>query len=105
MCFNSVQPRVYEEYMRTAKKTHRCCECRLPIHPGERYQDVFGVWDGEADQFKTCSTCLWFRERLVSHELEVGCSVYESYPGFGELWEAVYDEPEAIDLFDLLRKR
>ena len=37
-------------------KPQLCSECRQPaIQPGQTYQDVFGVWDGEASTFNAVS--------------------------------------------------
>lgn len=58
------QPEVYREKMRTARKPHTCCECQRQIAPGEKYQDVWGVWSGERKSFATCESCAELRERV-----------------------------------------
>ena len=104
MCFDAVSPSVYRENYRTARKKHVCCECRLPILAGERYQEVFGIWDGDASTYRTCAVCEWFRERLVLVEIKAGCRSSEANPGFGFLYEALSDEHgEDMGLVDLLR--
>ncbi len=40
-----------------ARKVHRCDECCRSINPGERYEYVFGVWDGDQSTYKTCADC------------------------------------------------
>lgn len=45
----------------TAKKDHKCCECRQPIATGSKYEYVFGVWYGDPDTHKTCLDCLSVR--------------------------------------------
>lgn len=40
-----------------ARKFHRCTECRGWIAPGETYLKTFGVWDGDAAGYATCSDC------------------------------------------------
>lgn len=42
---------------RTARKCHTCTECRTTIQPGDVYEFVSGVWDGQASTFKTCTLC------------------------------------------------
>ena len=45
---------VYRSSTPRARKPHRCGECGGPIEPGEKYEYVFGVWDGWIGVFKTC---------------------------------------------------
>jgi len=49
-------PKTCNVTFRTARKDHRCCECRRPIVKGERYEYTSGVWD-EPASFKTCADC------------------------------------------------
>jgi len=59
---------VYNAARRKARKQHKCYECSGVILPGETYEYVFGVWDGRADNFKTCSHCVdlrtWVKNNL-----------------------------------------
>ena len=64
-----------------ARKIHRCCECRRGIKPGEKYQRISGIWDGQPLRFKTCAECADIAARF-RHYLE-----YEDLPPFGELFE------------------
>lgn len=48
--------------MRTARKAHRCCECHRDIAPGDRYEEITGVWDGRPDRFRTCVSCKFLRD-------------------------------------------
>lgn len=41
----------------TARKQHKCYECRGAIQPGERYHRFAGVWAGEFASFRRCSDC------------------------------------------------
>jgi len=63
-----------------ARKIHKCCECRDTINVGEKYEYVFGKWDGEIGVFKTCLSCVSVRNNMF-------CSgfVYE------ELWSAMQE--------------
>jgi hypothetical protein len=90
VCFDyDNYPTFFREQHVKARKHHRCCECSLPICPGEEYQSYFGVWDGEPRTYRTCSVCAWFRERVAESEMEHGCRAHEAYPAFGELLEAL----------------
>jgi hypothetical protein len=63
-----------------ARKSHTCCECRLPISVGELYEYTSGKWDGRMDVHQTCLPCVEIRNTL-------GCDGYI----FGMLWESVRD--------------
>lgn len=41
----------------TARKPHKCYECRGSIQPGERYHKFTGVWGGEFASFIRCVDC------------------------------------------------
>lgn len=55
-------PEIYTASTPTARKHHVCEECGCPIAPGERYEYVFGKWDGTVLTFKTCDRCLDIRQ-------------------------------------------
>lgn len=65
----------------TARKVHRCCECRRTIEIGERYELVTGRWqdDDKFRAYKTCDECREIRYALVCDG--------DWY--FGGLWEAI----------------
>jgi hypothetical protein len=67
---------VYRSSMRKARKAHKCSECHQAIAIGERYEYVFGVWNGVWNTYKTCPDCLEVREEFF-------CSGYYH----GRLWE------------------
>jgi len=49
---------VFRESWPTARKPHKCSECRKPINAGERYHRVFGVVRGERPTVHlTCCRC------------------------------------------------
>lgn len=50
-------PSAYREVHRTARKPHRCEDCRATIAPGDRYLYISGVWDGRGDSFRRCAEC------------------------------------------------
>lgn len=49
-----------------ARKLHRCCECYGAINPGDTYEKVFVVQDGDASNFKTCQKCTEARDWLLN---------------------------------------
>ena len=58
-------------YRRTtprARKPYRCEECSGPIAPGERYENVVGMWEGDFSTFATCERCVdlrtWVRNNI-----------------------------------------
>lgn len=54
---------IYRASTPKARKEHRCEECGGPIKPGEKYEYVFGVWDGSwVSIFKTCERCFDLRQ-------------------------------------------
>jgi hypothetical protein len=61
-------PDFYSEYFRTARKEHKCCECEVPILPGDRYVACAGKWDGAVDEFKQHLPC-YHIARFVNLEL------------------------------------
>jgi len=71
-------PSVYTEEWKKAKKVHKCCECGLPIMPGETYQLFKGCYEGKWERYKTCRECNDLR-----HELESDGEM----PPFGHLAE------------------
>jgi hypothetical protein len=70
-------PTVFNAQEHRARKTYRCGECGCDIRPGERYERVFGVWDGIADTNLTCERCVDFRKWLA-FSLPCFCWCYEN---------------------------
>jgi hypothetical protein len=52
----------YFSEVRTARKSHVCEECAAPIMPGDKYEYVFGKWEGYVSIFKTCERCRDIRQ-------------------------------------------
>lgn len=82
-------PSAFNETYRTARKEHRCCECRSTIRAGERYRYVSGVWDGQGCSFKQCGDCA---ELSVAFTTEAAYP--EEAPGLGMLVEFITDGDE-----------
>lgn len=83
-------PDVFREKIRTARKEHKCSECRQPILPGEKYEHVTGLWEGHWGTFKTCSACMELRDRFF-------CAGYV----FGEVLQDLKDVLNEVDDWDL----
>ena len=73
-------PTFYSGSDPVARKPHKCCECRRTIQPGERYERVSGLWDGDFEEFKTCYDCVSMRSALF-------CTYC-----FGSLWSDLADD-------------
>lgn len=85
-------PELYRSTKHTARKNHNCDECGKLISVGEKYEYVFGIWEGKANVHKTCSVCLDIRrvffcdgwifegvfEELHNHIQEVGGEISEN---------------------------
>ncbi len=52
----------HKQKIQTARKKHRCYECLKDIQPGEKYEYVSGVWDGDLLVYKTCLDCKSIRD-------------------------------------------
>lgn len=65
MCTDYDPPDLYVATFRTARKQHLCFECGRRIEVSERYEVVFGVWEGRADTMKTCEQCTVARDLLM----------------------------------------
>ncbi len=61
-----------------ARKTWRCAECQRPINPGDRYEYVFGKFEGDLFTERTCAPCHEIRKAFV-------CGDWV----FGQLWDAI----------------
>ena len=60
-------PEVSSVSIRAARKQHKCEECGCNILSGDRYEYVWGIWEGWQDSFKTCPRCLDLREWVKAH--------------------------------------
>jgi len=69
---------VYQCKTRRARKPHQCTECLRVIKPGEQYEHVNAMWDGEWAVIKTCLMCVAIRR-------DFGCGMH------GSLREDVWD--------------
>ena len=88
MCGYGEAPSVQWIEAPIAWKAHKCCECLSVISPGEKYERISGVWEGEFQTFKTCMICAEVR-RTANSDLRDD----EGIP-FECLWETVGVEYE-----------
>jgi len=65
-CSDYDAPAVYQSRMVLARKPHGCCECNRTIEPGERYEVVRGLWDGQWSGYTTCLGCVRIRQHFCS---------------------------------------
>lgn len=89
MCFDydGERAEVWREATRKARKPHRCSECSGPIAVGDRYFNIFSVYEGNADTYRCCPKCQLVREEIHRQETDRGCAEYESWPHIGGLSE------------------
>ena len=78
-------PSVSSDEIRTARITHKCCECPNPILPGQKYHLFKGCYEGKWGRYKTCMDCNGIR-----HELS-GLYRDDEGPAFGELAEWAHE--------------
>lgn len=88
MCYDVETPDFCRCEVVTARKEHRCDECRRIIGRGETYERFFGVMYGDPYTAKTCSGCLDIRDEVLRHERAMGCEWNQSLPPIGELLSA-----------------
>ncbi len=48
---------VYNEYILKARKPAKCGECRKTIEPGEQYEKVKMLYEGDWLTYRTCAEC------------------------------------------------
>ena len=48
----------------TARKQHKCGECRRTIEAGEKYNREVSLYDGDISTYKTCLDCMSIRREF-----------------------------------------
>jgi len=71
---------VHDARVCASRKTRRCEECGGAIQPGDLYERVWGVWEGESMTFVTCTICREIRGALF-------CSWT-----YGMIWEDLLED-------------
>lgn len=65
LCDSVDYPTLYNKRLVAKARTpHKCTECWGTIQPGEPYERVSGVWDGDFKTFRTCSRCVNLRDAV-----------------------------------------
>ena len=77
-------PTFYREQYYTAKKPHKCSECRKSIAVGEKYRYIAGKWD-KLLIFKQCLSCAALMEAITFLSPDTGLC----YSG---LMQELYDQ-------------
>jgi len=94
MCDDEDGPEAYQEFVRRARKAHRCYACRETIPRGDYYQYSSGIWDGEPGSYRHCLRCAQMLAALTelskaSVRLDLNCGVS---------FEAAFDRPPPPEL-------
>jgi hypothetical protein len=59
---------IWRESFHVARKEHKCCECRTAILPGEKYANIFTLYDGYAGNSKQ-HLCCWSMARHINMDI------------------------------------
>lgn len=93
---------------RTARKEHKCCECRMVIAVGQRYEVRAQFNDGRAFQNKTCLPCAEIRNAFFCEGWYYG-SVWSDIESAlfdrGPLNSACLDKLSTVDAKQFLQRR
>lgn len=57
MCTDSEPLQLKRETFPVARKQYKCCERGSDIGPGEKYQCITGLFEGQFDTYRTCLIC------------------------------------------------
>lgn len=77
-CYCDYEPATfYRASIRKARKECRCYECSRTIKPGEMYEYVASMWEGEFDVYRTCSHCHDLRQ-FVKNSVPCYCWAHGS---------------------------
>ena len=76
---------------RIARKSHKCCECKQEIKPGEKYRYSSGIWDSVPESYKQCNTCAAIFDVCIDINNEQN-NFLEEGPAFCNLVEFVETE-------------
>lgn len=98
-----IEPSCFIKKERTARKSHRCCECGSEICKGDVYEYCSGVWDSSPESYKTCNSCsalrIGYRE-VSGEDLAFGYLMEEIsgcfYKGYGAV-EFAKDHRELLE--------
>jgi hypothetical protein len=83
---------IWRESFPVAKKEHKCCECRTLILPGERYCNIFTLYEGDASTSKQ-HLCCWSMARHINLDI-VGHDLVRELTGLATCAYAMGDIPQ-----------
>lgn len=99
---------VYSASTPRARKRYSCDECGTPILPGDRYENVFGVWDGWPTTFRTCEPCydlrVWVKNNIPCLCIMHGNMDEEMTVAIDEAYQRARDEVVGLR-FGFLRRK
>ena len=94
--------------IRMARKVHRCCECRQPIEPGQRYEVRAHFEDGSVSTYKTCLSCAEIRNTFFCEGWYYG-SVWSDIESAmfdaGRLNSACLDRLSTVEAKQMLQRK
>jgi hypothetical protein len=79
------QPEFCNEETRTARKEHKCSQCKNIIYPKEKYRYIVGKWNGDLNWFKRCFKCDELLKWVISETEEYQYAL-------GDIFDSAYDE-------------
>lgn len=96
-------PELYSETCASARKAHKCCECKSKISKGDKYWNIKGKWDGQFASYKMCNSCYQLGQFLMKRE---NCFHWSFGTLFEEIQESDLDKDyiEHIESDDLLKR-
>lgn len=97
-------PDFTSQKMVTARKDHKCIECRGVIKKGDLYEKTAGKWDGSFESFKTCSDCLSLRKEFFSGGYYYG-HIWEDFEIYVDMGYAEISETCLAKLTPVARGR
>jgi hypothetical protein len=80
-----------EQKIVTARKSHKCEECKREIIPGEKYEYYKGVFDNKIYCEKTCQDCLSLRNSGIF------CNGFCFERVWDDFFDAVQDSGGGVD--------
>jgi len=96
----------YEQEIRTARKTHRCIECRREIPVGEKYERVAGKFDGDFFSDCTCMPCAEIAEAFYCDGPRIAHCLWDDMDAvMGDLTTSCFDKLKTPEAKAFLRWR
>lgn len=82
-------PTIYKAQAVRSRRDRVCEECGRSIPIGELHEYAFGIWEGRAENYRTCADCFEVRAELADdmegmYQEDIACDL-----AFGNLREAL----------------